>query len=215
MSPAEPKIAKSYMTTHEAAQCLGVSLRTAQLWAEQGLLTHWKTSGGHRRIERESVNRLLADRGGSESANRQAALAPAEKHPKDLQILVVDDDADLLRLYRLQMVRWSCRPAVQTASSGFEALVRIGAHPPDLLVVDLQMPGMDGFQMLRALRAMAVVDTVEIVVVTGLAPEQLAARGGVPAGIPVMGKPVVFAELERIAQRLAGGTPDPWAASPA
>lgn len=48
----------SCMTTREAAEALGVSLRTAQIWVERGLLKGWKTEGGHRRITAESVIRL-------------------------------------------------------------------------------------------------------------------------------------------------------------
>ena len=45
----------AYCTTREAAELLGVSLTTAQLWVESGLLEAWKTEGGHRRIHRTSV----------------------------------------------------------------------------------------------------------------------------------------------------------------
>jgi excisionase family DNA binding protein len=49
----------AFLTTREAAQALGVSLRTAQLWVENGQLEAWKTEGGHRRITPDSVQRLL------------------------------------------------------------------------------------------------------------------------------------------------------------
>ena len=49
----------TFITTREAARRLGVSLRTAQLWTENGLLDAWKTEGGHRRIRAESVDRVM------------------------------------------------------------------------------------------------------------------------------------------------------------
>ncbi len=52
-------------STREAAERLGVSLRTVQLWTEAGLLRAWKTPGGHRRILTSSVDRLLQRRGGA------------------------------------------------------------------------------------------------------------------------------------------------------
>jgi excisionase family DNA binding protein len=51
-------------STREAAQQLGVSVRTAQLWVEEGRLNAWKTPGGHRRILVESVARGDQRRGG-------------------------------------------------------------------------------------------------------------------------------------------------------
>ncbi len=50
---------KTFCTTQEAAKLLSVSLRTAQLWVESGLLEAWKTEGGHRRISRQSIESLL------------------------------------------------------------------------------------------------------------------------------------------------------------
>ena len=50
------------LSTREAAQLLGISLRTAQLWVESGVLRAWKTAGGHRRILRASVEAVLAER---------------------------------------------------------------------------------------------------------------------------------------------------------
>jgi excisionase family DNA binding protein len=60
---SEKYIERSFCTTREAAEMLGVSLRTAQLWSESGLLDAWKTGGGHRRISRQSIERLLSGRG--------------------------------------------------------------------------------------------------------------------------------------------------------
>ena len=54
------RIPMAFCTTREAAELLNVSLRTAQLWVEKGLLEAWKTSGGHRRISRQSIESLLA-----------------------------------------------------------------------------------------------------------------------------------------------------------
>jgi excisionase family DNA binding protein len=57
---AQEKVQKTFCTTREAAKLLGVSLRTAQLWSESGLLEAWKTAGGHRRITRDSIECLLS-----------------------------------------------------------------------------------------------------------------------------------------------------------
>lgn len=202
---AREKIPKSFVTTQEAAHLLGVSLRTVQLWTESGLLTCWKTGGGHRRIPRDAVARLLLTR------PTPAAPVPASPEttgetasaPRPFHILVVEDDPTLSRLYRLQLARWALKPTVTTAANGFEALVRLGGILPDLLIADLHMPEMDGFQMLRTLRTMPELDTVEIVVVSGLDPAEIVERGGLPDGIPVLPKPIPFAELETIAEEIA------------
>lgn len=182
---------------------LGVTMRTVQLWANSGLLTCWKTEGGHRRIMRDSVERLLAARVLPESMPVAPVAAVADQPAVPLRILVVEDDPDLLRLYRLQLARWPMQPEVTTAMNGFEGMVVLGSLRPHLLITDLHMPEVDGFHMLRILRTMPQLDATEIVVVTGIGAEDVAQRGGLPQGIPILPKPIPFAELEKIALRVA------------
>lgn len=196
-------VPKSYVTTYEAAGMLGVTLRTIQLWADRGVLESWKTEGGHRRIQRYSVERLLAVRNQQPAGTQADAGIASPPSAEALRILVVEDEPDLLRLYRMQLARWPTAPEVSLAGNGFEGLVLIGSVRPHLLIADLHMPEMDGFQMLRTLRAMPQLDAMEIVVVTGLDPSDVAQRGGLPNGTAILPKPIPFSELERIAARVA------------
>jgi CheY-like chemotaxis protein len=172
-----------------------VSLRTVQLWSEAEVLEAWKTTGGHRRITRSSVERLLA--------GQPPVVESANAIDSALRVLLVEDDPQVLRLYERQMARWPMQPLVATAENGFEALIRIGLRKPDLLITDLSMPEMDGFRMLRHLRAMPELAKVTIVVVSGLDPAEIEAHGGVPEGIPILPKPVPFDRLRDIATVLA------------
>lgn len=186
-------------TTREAAQRLGVSLRTVQLWVESGVLRAWKTAGGHRRILVASVDEILEQRrvalGGAE--------APSDAAPP-FTLVVVEDDPDLLKLYSLYVASWNLPLRLVTATNGFEGLVRIGETQPQMLIADLNMPGMDGFRMIRSLRPGADYQDMEIVVVTALGKAEIADRGGLPEDVKVMTKPVPFSELERLVRaRLA------------
>lgn len=196
LNQSEP-VLKAFCTTQEAADVLGVSLRTVQLWAEAGLLEAWKTTGGHRRISRSSLERLLA------TTPPSAGIEVASAADRPICILVVEDDPAVLRVYELQMVHWPMKPLVVTARNGFEGLVRVGLMKPDMLVSDLRMPEMDGFQMLRQLREMSELADITIVVVTGISADEVDARGGIPAGIPVLPKPIPFDRLRDIATVVA------------
>ena len=74
---------------------------------------------------------------------------------------------------------------------------------PDLLVLDLHMPGIDGFHLLSTLRTMPETASVAIVVVSGMDRHDIEARGGLPPNIPILPKPIPFAELQRIAIEVA------------
>jgi excisionase family DNA binding protein len=202
----QEKVQKSFCTTREAAQLLGVSLRTAQLWTESGLLEAWKTEGGHRRIARQSIERLLANpdaRSGGGVPGRTDASDVRPSSPFAFSILVVEDEDDLRRVYEIVLSRWPMRPRVTAVSDGYDALLRIGLDKPDMVITDLRMPGMNGFQMIHALRAAPELADTKIVVVTGLDPGEIEDQGGIPADIPVLPKPIPFDQLREIAERVS------------
>ncbi|MBI1396560.1 MAG: response regulator [Betaproteobacteria bacterium] len=184
MTPRNPDTC----TTREAARRLGVSLRTVQLWTESGVLEAWKTPGGHRRVLQSSVERLLAER-------QPAARATGARR---LDVLVVEDEATLLDLYRMSFETFARPPEMRHATNGYEGLIRIGERRPDVLVTDLMMPGIDGFQMLRTLCAQPDLAAMKVIVVTGLQSRDIDEQGGLPEGVTVLGKPIPFDRLEEL-----------------
>jgi len=193
--------ADDFCSTKQAASIIGVSHRTIQLWVESGILQAWKTAGGHRRITMQSVSRLVDQ--------RREALAPSAAVPVAQQstpstrkkVLVVDDDTTLLRLYELEMMGWDVPIDIIKAQNGFEALIKIGADKPDLLISDLSMPGMDGFRMIRTLRMDPAHAAMAIVVVSGLDKATVGSMG-LPADIPFFSKPVPFRDLREAVERV-------------
>jgi CheY-like chemotaxis protein len=93
---------------------------------------------------------------------------------------------------------------VTTINDAVSALVSIGRICPDLLIVDLHMPGMDGFNMLRVLRTIPEVTDTTIVVVSGLDAAEIRQRGGLPPEVEVLPKPVPFNRLLAIATGIIG-----------
>jgi len=198
-TPSDPQPAPhynpaDYCSTKEAAATLGVSHRTVQLWVENGTLQAWRTAGGHRRITVESVNRLVEGRRKAIGAHAPAPSPVAAPVSTRRRVLVVDDDPLMLRLYELEMTGWGLDLDLVKANNGFEALIRIGEQRPDLLVSDLNMPGMDGFRMIRTLREDSGTSGMNMIVVSGLDRATIKAMG-LPNDIPVFPKPVPFGEL--------------------
>jgi excisionase family DNA binding protein len=182
----------AFCTSREAAKLLDVSVKTAQLWAESGILQAWKTPGGHRRISRKSVDELLSQR------QRAIHLAAAAGVTDDPVLLIVEDDHRARRLYEMTVTRWGLPVQLHIACDGFEALLRIGERRPGILVTDLNMPGMDGFRLIAALRGDERYQSTQIVVVSGMTPAQIRDGGGLPDNVTVLSKPIPFSDLRKI-----------------
>ena len=181
------------MTTREAGEVLGVAVRTVQLWVGAGVLPAWRTAGGHRRISRAAVHKLLDER-------RQDLTRPdSEEARTRLHLLLVEDDPHLCQLFAAVVATWDFPVHLTTASNGFEGLVRIGEMRPDIVVSDLVMPGMDGFEMLRALKKPGSgFARLKLLVVSALDAQEIQARGGLPADVTCFHKPLHYGKLEAL-----------------
>lgn len=176
-----------FLSTRQAAQRLGVSLGTVQNMVENGVLDAWKTAGGHRRIPASSVDALLA--------KRRKQIARSNDGGGHLDILIAEDDQTLQKLYRMTFDSWKLPVELRIVGDGFEGLLQVGQRMPDILIADLMMPGMDGFEMIRRLRAMPELSPMDIIVVSAVDAKEIRQRE-IPADVTVFGKPIPFHEIK-------------------
>ena len=190
----KPDSKSEFISTAQAARQLGLSLGAVQQMVESGTLAGWKTAGGHRRIRQDSVDALLA--------RARSPSAPTRSGGDRLRVMVVEDDRLLQNIYRETFLTWSLPIDVHVMEHGLDALVEVGREPPDLLIADLRIPGIDGFEMIRRLRDNPLSSDIAIVVVSALGPKEIAAAGGLPEDITVYRKPIPFHELHGYVQAL-------------
>jgi len=176
-----------FLSTRQAAQRLGVSLGTVQNMVENGVLDAWKTAGGHRRIPASSVDALLAKRRKQIARNGDAA--------GQLDILIAEDDPTLQKLYKMTFESWKLPVTLRIVGDGFEGLLQVGQRMPDILIADLMMPGMDGFEMIRRLRAMPELSPMDIIVVSAIDAQEIRQKE-MPQDVTVFGKPIPFHEIK-------------------
>lgn len=191
------------LTTREAAVRLGVSLRTVQLWVEASILPAARTPGGHRRIPYNAVEALAlstglggdpvadahaAAHGGAEVVARALTRMPVAAAPHE--VLLVSDDPQWQVQCASALEVFGTALNLRFAETGYLALLHIGQHTPDLLVTNLELPGMDGFAMLRTLERCESMAELWVLALTDLKPEAIAARGGLPPSVEVMRLPV-------------------------
>ena len=178
----------AYISTREAADLLGISLRSAQLWVENGALLAWKTSGGHRRILLHSVQKILDER-------KNSSTETILKSPQALKIAIVEDDPDVVSLLKMTIESLDFASIVQTRSDGFKGLIMLGTFQPDVLIADLNMPDMDGFRMLRSIEG-SEFSPKKIIVTTALSTAEITERGDLPPGALILQKPYPLGLLE-------------------
>ena len=161
---------KTYYTSKEAAALLMVSPVTVREWARKGLLRAVSTAGGHRRFLIEELRTFAAAHGiHLEGASTAAATGLS-------RVMLVDDDV-VFATYLRQIIL-GARPGIQveSASDGFEAGQITEAFRPQLVVLDLQMPRIDGIELCRRLRASPTTANADLVVMSSaLTDENIAA----------------------------------------
>ena len=178
--------AASYSTAYVAKR-LGVSIPTVQRWVDSGHLKAWKTVGGHRRIEAEIAEQFFKSHAmTSTSGSADAARSPDEP----LSVIVVDDNPDDRDLLVVLVETALPGAAITVAENGFQALVAIGQKAPDVLITDIVMPNMNGFEMLRHLSTRGDVRARAIVAVSSRTPEQFAQLGDLPVDVKFIAKPI-------------------------
>ncbi|OYT88416.1 MAG: hypothetical protein CFE46_08525 [Burkholderiales bacterium PBB6] len=179
------------LTTQQAARLLGISTTSVQKMVGRGELAAWVTPGGHRRIQRAAVDALLA-----RDAVERASPAPLETTDvppplRDaLHVLVAEDDPDQAMWLQRVLEAHGAEIVCHLATDASQALILLERHRPDLVVTDLVMQPFDGFHLVRTIAAEPAWQHIDVLVLSGLSDDEIAARGGLPPGVARMRKPV-------------------------
>ena len=144
-----------WLTLGQAAKYLGMAQSTIRKWSDSGRLPAFYTPGGHRRYRRNDLDQFL-ERGG--------AAAPRRSEGRR-RILIVDDDERLREFVRvnLEMEGYS----VREAASAEEGLSALDDEPPDLILLDVMMPQVDGWEMLRRVHERHGVGAIPVIMFSG------------------------------------------------
>ena len=164
-----------WLTLGQAAKYLGVAQSTIRKWSDQGRLPAFYTPGGHRRYRRADLDVFLERSG------------PAGRGKSGPLVLIVDDDPGLRGFVRasLELEGYT----VREAASGEEGLAQIDAEPPDLILLDVMMPKVDGWEMLSRLQERHGVGAIPVLMFSGKVDDVAAADAARRGAQGFLGKP--------------------------
>lgn len=151
---ARKRILRKYLTTGKVSEMLEVSPAAIKKWIQQGKLSAFRTPGGHFRILADEFERFQKTHGFGTGTG------------EPLRVLVVDDQLDVAEVIVASLRAFHPRARLETAANGFEGLLKVGTFRPDVLLLDLSMPGMDGFEVCRQIKRDPVIRDTKVVVMT-------------------------------------------------
>jgi excisionase family DNA binding protein len=163
-----------WLTLGQAATYLGVAQSTIRKWSDSGRLPAFYTPGGHRRFRRGDLDVFLSGSRG----------IPVRGTPL---VLIVDDDARMREFVRvnLEMDGYDVREAADAK----EGLAALEEEPPDLILLDVMMPGMDGWEMLRRVQEQHGVGTIPVIMFSGKVDDASSERATERGAQAFIGKP--------------------------
>lgn len=151
---------KSVFTTFEVAKLCHVSPLSIINWVNAGRLAAFRTPGGHRRIRREDLVRFMRENGIPVPDELRAGSGKP-------RVLVVDDEAGIRDVLSEHLSTREPSYEVSTAADGFEAGRQVATVRPEVVLLDLRMPGMDGFQVCKTIKADPETASTVVIAMTG------------------------------------------------
>ena len=147
-----------WLTLGQAARFLGVAQSTIRKWSDQGRVPAFYTPGGHRRYRRTDLETFL-ERSGPAGQTKSGPL-----------VLLVDDDQRVRELVRINLEFEGY--SVREAADANEGLAAIDEAKPDLVLLDVMMPQVDGWEMLRRMQELYGVGAIPVVMFSSQVDEQ-------------------------------------------
>ena len=149
---------KTVFTTGEAAKICKVSQQTIIRCFDNGQLKGFRVPGSRfRRIPREALYKFMKDNGiptdALESGKRK--------------VLLVDDDAELVELI-LKFLEEDGRFETRVAQNGFDAGMMVKEYHPDLIVLDVMLPDINGKEVCQRVRADSTLESVKVICISGM-----------------------------------------------
>lgn len=179
-------------TTHDISRLLQVDPSTVSKWIDRGILVAFRTPGGHRRVRSGDLRTFLL---------AHDMPIPEELGGAVVRLLVVDDEKPVLDAMKRTFKPFSNQLELTTTTSGVEALLLVTETKPHGMLIDLNMPDVDGYEVCRRIRARKALEGVKLITMTARhSPDvvEQSLKAGAMACLPKPVDPQQVVELFRV-----------------
>lgn len=184
------------LTVFKASKLCSVSPKTIINWIESGLIKAYKTPGGHRRINRNDLIAFMEKQG--------MPLPEKDADTGRIKILVVDDDPIIVESIVQALEEDEYDYEVISAADGFEAGIQVSHFKPDLLILDIMMPDIKGFDVCQKIKSAPETRDTKIIVLSAYLDEEKFKQMKEHGADACYSKPLPLPQLKEEVSRLLG-----------
>jgi len=183
------------LTVFKASQYCNVSPKTIINWIESGHIPAYKTVGGHRRIKPTDLIAFMNKQG------RGGGGAPVDERKR---ILVVDDDPIIVETIVQALEEDEHDYEVVSASDGFEAGLQVNHFKPHLMILDIMMPDIKGYEVCRKIKNDEETKDTQIIVLSAYLDDEKFKKMKEYGADVCFSKPLPLPQLKKEVARLLG-----------
>jgi excisionase family DNA binding protein len=195
-------MSKEILTTNEAADLLRIARTSLINWVERGELTPATTPGGHRRFRRVDLVAFADKRGFDINVNHDKKTRESVERNRS-KVLIVDDDENF-REFAQECLSIAGDFDVKESTNGIDAALIVGSWHPSIVLLDLRMPKMNGFEFCRQMRSNDDFKDVKIIIMTAYADEETVKEIGEIQADDLISKPIgIKAFVEKLREVLS------------
>ena len=185
------------LTVFKASKQCNVSPKTIINWIESGHITAYKTVGGHRRIKQSDLVAFMT---------KQGIPIPEDTSVEErTRILVVDDDPIIVETIVQSLEEDEHDYEVISASDGFEAGIQVSHFKPHLLILDIMMPDIKGYEVCKKIKNDEETKDIKIIVLSAYLDEEKFKKMKENGADVCFSKPLPLPQLKEEVARLLGG----------
>ncbi len=188
------------LTVFKASKQCNVSPKTIINWIESGHITAYKTVGGHRRIKQSDLVAFMT---------KQGIPVPEDTSVEErTRILVVDDDPIIVETIVQSLEEDEHDYEVISASDGFEAGIQVSHFKPHLLILDIMMPDIKGYEVCKKIKNDEETKDIKIIVLSAYLDEEKFKKMKEHGADVCFSKPLPLPQLKEEVARLLGLSSD-------